>query len=211
MANRLYSMGVQKYRNNFELTIHPDVLSDPYKWKRPRIIFVNSMSDLFHEDMPFEYIEKVFKVMNECSHHIFQVLTKRAENLAEFAPLLNWSKNIWMGVTVESKEYLPRIKLLQTINAHIKFLSIEPMLGSMQNLNLSGIDWVIVGGESGPGARDIKKEWVVDIKNQCELNDVAFFFKQWGGFNKKTRGRILNGKVWDQMPSLQKPVESLFA
>ena len=201
MSFRLKSMGNQKYKNGFELTLHPDTLSIPYTWRKPRIVFVNSMSDLLHEDIPLEYVQKVFKVMNECPQHIFQVLTKRTDMLNEIHSGLKWTDNIWMGVTVEEKEYDSRIQILNEVNSSVKFLSIEPMIGPTPDLDLSNIDWVIVGGESGPGARPIQKEWVEDVLSQCEKSETPFFFKQWGGVNKKKNGRLLNGKTYDGMPS----------
>lgn len=200
MSKRLQSMGLEKYKNGFELTLHPSVLIEPYSWRIPRFVFVNSMSDLFHEDIPFDYIVRVFKVMNDNFKHTFQVLTKRSDILLEYSRHLNWSKNIWMGVSVESKQYIERINTIRNTNAFIKFLSLEPLISDVGSLNLTRIDWVIVGGESGPGARPMNKEWVRDIKNQCQLQDVPFFFKQWGGVNKKKTGRILEGKTWDGMP-----------
>lgn len=200
MALRLKGMGVKKYDNGFELTIHPTVLNEPYKWNSSKVVFVNSMSDLFHEDLPFEYLEKVFTVMNENPKHIFQVLTKRAEQLLEYSSKLHWTDNIWMGVTVESSKYKDRINLLRQIPASIKFLSLEPLLSSLPSLNLDKIDWVIVGGESGINARPIKKEWVQDILVQCRDAGVPFFFKQWGGMNKKKNGRMLNGEFYNEMP-----------
>ena len=200
MAMRLQAMGCEKYTNGFQLTIHPDTLKVPYSWKKPRNVFVNSMSDLFHENMPFEFIQKVFKVMNENPKHTFQILTKRSDILYEYSQHLTWSKNIWMGVTVESKQFLNRMKDLKKTNAFVKFLSMEPLISKINELNLSEIDWVIVGGESGPGSRPMIKDWVIDLKNMCQQQDVPFFFKQWGGINKKKTGRLLEGKIWDEMP-----------
>jgi protein gp37 len=200
MARRLHAMGVAKYRNEFRLTLHPDVLNEPRKW-RPSVIFVNSMSDLFHEDVPLEYIQRVFTVMNECPQHQFQVLTKRAERVELLSPLLNWTENIWMGVSVENEETMFRIAHLQRTGAAIKFLSCEPLLGNLPAMNLTGIDWVIVGGESGFKARPIREEWVLDIRNQCQAANVPFFFKQWGGKNKKLAGRLLQGQTYDEMPN----------
>ncbi|MFB6319894.1 DUF5131 family protein [Saccharicrinis sp. FJH54] len=202
MAKRLYAMGTPKYSNAFRLTLHPDVLDEPYSWKSPRTVFVNSMSDLFHEDVPISFIKKIFKVMNENPHHTFQVLTKRENRLFEFSDQLTWTKNIWMGVTVESKLHTNRIAALRETGAKVKFLSLEPLLTQLPYLNLKDIDWVIVGGESGPKARPIEKEWVIEIKNMCEDQKVPFFFKQWGGTNKKKTGRILDGVVYDEMPRL---------
>jgi protein gp37 len=185
MANRLKAMGMAKYKNGFSLALHPKSLNEPYLWKKPRKVFVNSMSDLFHEDIDFDYIKKIFEVMNDNSQHVFQVLTKRADILEEYESKLVWTPNIWMGVTVESKEYIERIKQLGKINAYVKFLSCEPLLSPLGKLPLSKIDWVIVGGESGPKARLMKKEWVEEIQRQCTLAEVPFFFKQWGGVHKK--------------------------
>lgn len=198
-AKRLQAMRVEKYKDGFKLRIHPDVLDDPRKWK-PSIIFVNSMSDLFHDDIPLDYIQQVFKVMNECPQHQFQVLTKRAERLEELSPLLNWTANIWAGVSVENQETVFRINHLQKTGALIKFLSCEPLLQNLPNMNLKLIDWVIVGGESGFKARPMEEEWVIDIREQCKKNNIPFFFKQWGGKNKKLTGRLLEGKVYNQMP-----------
>jgi protein gp37 len=200
MANRLKAMGQKKYKNGFKLTLHPENIEEPLKFKKPQIIFVCSMSDIFHKNVPDEFILKLFEVMNKAHWHIFQVLTKRAERLESLAEKINWTKNIWMGVTVESEKYINRISYLQKTKAYIKFISIEPMLGPINNLPLDGIDWVIVGGESGPNARPIYKEWVENILLQCRKNEVAFFFKQWGGVNKKKNGRLLNGRTYDEMP-----------
>jgi protein gp37 len=200
MALRLQAMGQPRYRNGFELTLHPEAIDEPYRWKRPRIIFVNSMSDLFHEKIPAEFIEDVFRVMNDNPHHTFQILTKRSERLKELAPILNWTHNIWMGVTIENNSYTERAEDLRTVDAYVKFLSLEPLLGPITSLDLCGIDWIIVGGESGPNARTMKKKWVLHIKERCEDNNIPFFFKQWGGFNRKKTGRMLQGKTWDEYP-----------
>ena len=200
MTKRLQAMGVVKYAQGFKkVVIHPEVLDQPRKWK-PSTIFVNSMSDLFHEDVPLDFVQRVFKVMNECPQHQFQVLTKRAERLEELSPFLTWSPNIWMGVSVENNEVAFRIEHLRRTNAFIKFLSLEPLIGPLTNLNLTNIDWVIVGGESGRSPRSMDTEWVLNIKDQCNKYKVAFFFKQWGGKNKKAAGRILNGRTYDAMP-----------
>ncbi len=201
-SKRLKGMGIEKYKNGFKLTLHPDVLAFPKKLRKPHKIFVNSMSDLFHEKIPISFIQKVFTVMNECPQHIFQILTKRAERLEELSPSLNWTNNIWMGVTVENDKVVNRINHLTKTKAKIKFLSLEPLLSALSNLNLKNIDWVIVGGESGCKARKVQKEWVEDIRWQCEKNNVAFFFKQWGGMNKKANGRELNGRTYDEMPNV---------
>jgi protein gp37 len=204
MSKRLKAMGQDKYKNGFELTLHESTLKIPYTWKKSEVIFVNSMSDLFHKDVPLEYIKKVFKVMNDCEHHIFQVLTKRADLLEKYYKELSWTPNIWMGVSVENEKVSWRIDHLRKTNAKIKFLSLEPLIGPLDNLNLKGIDWVIVGGESGFGARPMNKDWVINIKSQCQASKVPFFFKQWGGVNKKISGRELEGKNWDEMPNLSK-------
>jgi protein gp37 len=201
MTKRLQAMGCKKYSGGFKkIVTHPEVLDHPRKWK-PSVIFVNSMSDLFHEDVPFDFIQQVFRVMNDCPQHQFQVLTKRAERLEELSPLLNWTSNIWMGVSVENEEVAFRIDHLRKTNAFIKFLSLEPLIGPLLNLNLKNIDWVIVGGESGRTPRPMETEWVIRIKGQCESARVAFFFKQWGGKNKKAAGRELHGKTYDAMPN----------
>lgn len=203
MAERLQAMGQANYVNGFELTLQPHMLEVPLKWKKPQTIFVNSMSDLFHEDVPVEYIENVFKVMNDANWHRFQVLTKRADRLLSVSRFLKWTSNIWMGVSVESDDYRARIDRLRETSAHIKFLSLEPLLGPLFNLNLRGIDWVIVGGESGPNARPMDAVWVEDLQNQCRKAEVPFFFKQWGGTQKKKAGRTLGGRTWDEMPVLR--------
>jgi len=200
MTRRLKAMGVEKYKDGFNLACHDKELQLPYTWKKPRIIFVNSMSDLFHENMPFDFIKAVFKVMNDCPQHTFQVLTKRAGALEKYYTLLDWTPNIWMGVTVENNKVVKRIDSLRKVPAAVKFLSIEPLISAIPNLNLLNIDWVIVGGESGRTPRPIKEEWVIDIKEQCQTAKVAFYFKQWGGTNKKKAGKILEGKVYGQMP-----------
>lgn len=200
LAYRLQAMGQPNYANAFELTLQPQALELPVKWKLSQTIFVNSMSDLFHKEVPLDYIERVFDVMNRADHHIYQVLTKRSNRLARLSPLLPWAPHIWMGVSVETQTYKYRIDHLRETGAHVKFLSLEPLLGPLPELNLDGIDWVIVGGESGPNARLMREEWVLDIKNQCREAHVPFFFKQWGGTNKKKAGRILENRTWDEMP-----------
>ena len=199
MARRLHAMGVPKYKDSFELRIHEDALNVPYTWKHQKVVFVNSMSDLFHKDVPLEFIKKVFKVMNE-TEHVYQVLTKRADVLLKYHKELKWTHNIWMGVSVENEKVVSRIDLLRQTNAKVKFLSCEPLIGPLPSLNLQGIDWVIVGGESGRKPRPMKEEWVLDIMDQCKANDVKFFFKQWGGTNKKKTGRELQGKYYNEMP-----------
>lgn len=201
MSNRLQAMGQRNYANGFTLTLHPQALTLPERWRSPKTIFVNSMSDLFHRDVPPEYISQVFDVMNRVDQHVYQVLTKRSDRLALLSPSLEWSPHIWMGVSVESADYIFRIDDLRSTGAHVKFLSLEPLLSALPNLDLSGINWVIVGGESGPGARPLESEWVLDIRDQCVKADVPFFFKQWGGPNKKKAGRLLQDRTWDAMPS----------
>lgn len=200
MAERLQAMGQPNYRNGFELTLQPQMLELPLQWKKPQTIFVNSMSDLFHKDVPLEYIQRVFGVMRRAHWHRFQVLTKRADRLAELSPEIDWPENVWMGVSVENADYVDRIDDLRTTGAHVKFLSLEPLLGPLKKLKLKNIDWVIVGGESGHRARPMDPAWVTDIRDQCAKADVAFFFKQWGGKNKKKAGRVLEGKTYDAMP-----------
>lgn len=200
LAKRLQAMGQPNYAHGFEVTLHERMLAAPMGWNKPQMVFVNSMSDLFHEDVPFSFIEKVFKVMKMANQHRYQVLTKRAERLAELAPRLPWADHIWQGVTVESAGYTSRIDHLRTVPAAVRFLSMEPLLGPVPGLNLEGIDWVIVGGESGPGARPMLSEWVLDIRDQCRKAKVPFFFKQWGGTNKKKAGRLLDGRTYSEMP-----------
>ena len=201
MARRLQAMGVEKYKDGFELRIHEEALLVPYSWKHQKVVFVNSMSDLFHRDVPLDFIKKVFEVMNE-TQHVYQVLTKRADLLLEYHKELKWTHNIWMGVSVENQNAMPRIDLLRQTNAKVKFLSCEPLIGPLPKMNLDGIDWVIVGGESGRKPRAMKEEWVLDIMDQCKAADVKFFFKQWGGTNKKKTGRELQGKTYNEMPSI---------
>lgn len=200
LAKRLQAMGLAKYLNGFNLTIHRDVINLPLKWKKPRTIFVNSMSDVFHDDIPLDVIQDVFKTMNKAHWHIFQVLTKRSERMLELSSQLKWSPNIWMGVTVESSDYLYRIDHLRETVARTKFISLEPLLGPLPDLDLEEINWVIVGGESGFKPRLIRREWVSQIKDRCLACEVPFFFKQWGGKNKKKAGRLLDGELWGQMP-----------
>jgi protein gp37 len=200
MARRLQAMGSRNYREGFDVKLHPHVLKAPLSWKKPQMIFVNSMSDLFHDDVPLEYIQQVFAVIGETPRHHFQILTKRAERLEKLSDLLPWYDNIWMGVSIENEEYLYRKDHLVKTGATTKFLSLEPLLGPLSGLDLSGIDWVIVGGESGPRARPMKEDWVTEIRERCLSANVPFFFKQWGGFNKKKNGRLLDGRTWDGMP-----------
>ncbi len=200
MAGRLQAMGQANYANGFALTLQPHMVELPLKWKKPQTIFVNSMSDLFHQDVPLAYIRRVFAVMGRAHWHRFQVLTKRADRLAQLSAKLAWAPNIWMGVSVETEAYRGRIDKLRSTDAQTKFLSLEPLLGPLHSLNLDGIDWVIVGGESGPGSRPMDPAWVTDLRDQCQQAQVPFFFKQWGGKNKKRAGRLLDGQTWDQMP-----------
>ncbi|MCL5257360.1 MAG: phage Gp37/Gp68 family protein [Chloroflexi bacterium] len=200
MSLRLKAMGMANYANGFEVTLHEQTLELPLRWTKPQMIFVNSMSDLFHDAVPDEFIKKVFDVMRGARRHRFQVLTKRSERLQRLSPDLNWAPNIWMGVSVENKDYAFRIDHLRQTSAKVKFVSMEPLLGPITNMDLQGIDWVIVGGESGPGARPMEPEWVLDICRQCRGGQVAFFFKQWGGTNRKKTGRLLDGRTYDEMP-----------
>jgi len=202
MARRLQAMEQPNYVNGFQLTLQPHMLEVPLRWRRPQTIFVNSMSDLFHAEVPLDYVQRVFDVMRRAHWHRFQVLTKRAERLAELAPSLVWAPNIWMGVSVESSLYRHRVDLLRSTGAQVKFLSLEPLLGPLPALNLVDIGWVIVGGESGPKARPMDPAWVTDLRDQCVAADVPFFFKQWGGTNKKRAGRTLDGRTWDAMPAV---------
>jgi len=202
LAVRLQAMGQENYRNGFNLTLQPHMLDLPLRWKRPQTIFVNSMSDLFHKGVPIEYIQQVFDVMRRADWHRFQVLTKRSDRLSQLDPELKWAPNIWMGVSIESDKYRWRIDDLRATRAMVKFLSLEPLLGPLQDLDLRAIDWVIVGGESGPEARPMDPAWAIDLRDQCRQAKVPFFFKQWGGKNKKRAGRILDGEIWNEMPIL---------
>ncbi|PRX40907.1 protein gp37 [Planifilum fimeticola] len=199
MARRLQAMGVERYRNGFQLTLHWDLIDLPLRWKKPRKIFVNSMSDLFHPEVLDEFILKVFETMNRSSQHVFQVLTKRPERVAAMADRLNWTSNIWMGTSVENMRVIERVDHLRNVPTQVRFLSCEPLLGPL-HLNLEGIHWVIVGGESGPGARSVDGQWVREIRDQCIKENVAFFFKQWGGVRKDLTGRMLDGRTWDELP-----------
>ena len=201
MAKRLQAMGTLQYRNGFALTLQPQMLSLPFRWRSPRRVFVNSMSDLFHKDVPLDYIRRIFVVMQRCPQHEFQVLTKRPEIAASYANRLPWPPNVWMGTSVENALVLHRLPSLREIPAAVRFLSVEPLLGPLPRLPLTGIHWVIVGGESGPGARLMKPEWVRQIRERCVSSGVPFFFKQWGGVNKKRTGRVLDGRTWDEMPA----------
>jgi len=202
LALRLQAMGQLNYANGFDVTLHEHMLDKPLTWRKPLVVFVNSMSDLFHEEVPFEFIERVFDVMRKASWHIFQVLTKRSERLLECGPEIDWPDNVWMGVSVENKDYNYRIDDLRRTDAATRFVSFEPLIGPVGKIALHRIDWAIVGGESGPGARPMDEQWVLDIKDQCLDADIPFFFKQWGGTNKKRNGRVLQGHTWDQMPEV---------
>ena len=210
MALRLQAMGQRNYARGFRVTIHPHALRLPLKWKKPRMVFVNSMSDLFHERVPVGFVEQVFRVMHQADWHQYQILTKRSERLMELDAVLGWAPYIWMGVTVESREYTFRIEHLRQTGAAIKFLSLEPLLGPIPDLDLEGIDWVVVGGESGPGARPMRREWARDVRDQCRRAGVPFFFKQWGGTDRKKAGRVLDGRTWDQMPQVRTGRTGLF-
>jgi protein gp37 len=204
MARRLKAMGQANYVNGFRVTLQPHMLELPLKWRKPQHVFVNSMSDLFHRDVPLTFIRRVFSVMERAAQHTFQVLTKRAERLAELAPKFDWPENVWMGVTVESADYLDRLGHLRTVPAALRFVSMEPLLGPVEGTDLRGIDWVIGGGESGPGARPMQPEWARGVRDQCLEQGVPFFFKQWGGVNKKKAGRKLDGRTWDELPRVRK-------
>ena len=201
MARRLQAMGLEKYRNGFEVTVHPATLEEPTKWRKPRLVFVNSMSDLFHESVPDRFVETVFEVMNRATQHTFQVLTKRPRRVARLNSKLKWTQNIWLGTSIESDRWISRLDELKSTSAQIKFLSLEPLLAPLSDLDLNGIDWVIVGGESGPACRPMERAWVRDIRDNCVESRVAFFFKQWGGVFKKRTGRVLDGRTWDDMPT----------
>lgn len=202
MALRLLAMGQPNYAGGFAVTLHEDVVERPLSWRKPQTIFVNSMSDLFHDRVPLDFIARVFDVMRRATWHRFQVLTKRHERLVSIAQELPWPSNVWMGVSVESSPYRTRIDALRAVPAAVRFLSLEPLLGPLPELDLSGIHWVIVGGESGPGARPMQRGWALDIRDQCLAAEVPFFFKQWGGVQKKRAGRLLEGRTWDEMPNV---------
>jgi protein gp37 len=200
MTRRLKAMGVDKYKEGFKIKVHRNALKIPYSWKSSKTVFVNSMSDLFHKDVPLSFITRVFDVMNDNPQHVFQVLTKRSDLLLKYNKSLKWGNNIWMGVSVENDKVLNRVDDLRQTDAKVKFLSCEPLIGPLFNMNLENIDWAIVGGESGPKARPMEEIWVWDIKQQCQEAGVAFFFKQWGGVRKSRTGRILGGRTYDEMP-----------
>jgi len=201
MAKRLQAMGVRQYHNGFQVTTHQEILDAPLRWRKPRTVFVNSMSDLFHEAIPLEFVQRTFDVMQRASWHLFQVLTKRPEVAVARAGAPPWPPNVWIGTSVENADYLERIRILRAVPARLRFLSLEPLLGPISELPLADVDWVIGGGESGPRARPMNEEWVKEIRDQCVAAGVPFFFKQWGGVNKKRTGRILDGRTWGQVPS----------
>jgi protein gp37 len=201
LAKRLQAMGMKRYRNGFKVTLHEDLVELPLRWKQPRLIFVNSMSDLFHEKVPLAFIQQVFHTMERCPQHTFQILTKRSKRLVEVADRLPWPRNVWMGVSVEDTSVTYRIVDLQKVPATVRFLSCEPLIGPIDDLSLHRIHWVIVGGESGPGARPVKREWIESILSQCRDAGVPFFFKQWGGVRKDLTGRELHGRTYDEMPT----------
>jgi len=208
MAIRLQAMGQARYTNGFAVTLHPDLLDAPKRWRSPRLVFVNSMSDLFHESVPASFIKQVFQTISECPQHIFQILTKRSRRLRELAPELRWPENLWMGVSVEDARVVFRIEDLVQVPAAVRFLSCEPLIGPLDALPLDRIGWVIVGGESGPGARPMRREWVLSLLGQCREHNVPFFFKQWGGTWKKRTGRTLNGRTYDQLPRPRPPLSA---
>ncbi len=200
MAKRLYAMGSERYRNKFRVTLHPDLIDAPRSWKQPRTVFVNSMSDLFHEKVPLPFIREVFETMAETPQHTYQILTKRSERLRKVAGALPWAPNIWMGVSIEDEQVIHRLSDLKHVPSSVRFLSLEPLIGPLDNLDLEGIDWVIVGGESGPKARPMNPEWVESIQTQCGTAGTEFFFKQWGGVRKHETGRVLHDRTWDEKP-----------
>ncbi len=200
LALRLQAMGQARYAGGFSVTLQDDLLDLPRRWRSPRLVFVNSMSDLFHEDVPFPFIKRVFEMMSQCPQHVFQILTKRSRRLREAGAALPWPENVWMGVSVENSRVLSRIDDLVAVPATVRFLSCEPLIGPLDALPLEGIDWVIVGGESGPGARPMQREWALSVLKQCRSRGVPFFFKQWGGVRKKTTGRVLDGRTYDELP-----------
>ncbi len=199
-AERWRGVPGHPYEQGFDLRLWPDRLDQPRRWKKSRTIFVNSMSDLFHEDIPFDFVERVFEVMVDCDQHTFQVLTKRHERLAELAPALPWPPNVWMGVSIENRRFVHRADFLRRVPSAVRFVSAEPLLGPLESLDLRDIHWLIAGGESGPRHRRIDPEWVLDLRNRCVDAEVAFFFKQWGGARPKSNGRLLEGRTWDELP-----------
>lgn len=205
-AERWRGVPGHPYEQGFDLKLWPERLDQPLRWKRPRTIFVNSMSDLFHEEIPDEFVEDVFRVMGEADWHVFQILTKRHERLLELGRDLDWPPNVWMGVSIENRRFVDRADYLRDVPAAVRFISAEPLLGALDGLDLSEIDWLIAGGESGPGHRPVQEEWLCELRDRCLAADVAFFFKQWGGARSKTGGRLLDGRTWDQMPVARTPI-----
>ena len=201
LARRLRAMGSPKYARGFEVALHRETLDDPLRWRKPRLVFVNSMSDLFHDAVPDAFVEAVFRTMNAASRHTFQVLTKRPERAAALGRRLRWTANVWLGTSVETEPYLRRLEPLRRTPAAVKFLSLEPLLGPLPSLDLDGVDWVIAGGESGPGARPLDPDWARAIRDKCARSGVPFFFKQWGGTQRKKAGRLLDGRTWDELPA----------
>jgi protein gp37 len=208
-AERWRGVPGHPYEQGFDLRLWPERLRQPLNWKRPRMIFVNSMSDLFHEEIPLDFIKRVFAVMAEADHHTFQVLTKRHDRLARLAPELHWAPNVWMGVSIENRRFVERADFLRRVPAEVRFISAEPLLGPLEGLDLSGIDWLIAGGESGPGHRPLKPEWVLALRDRCQSEGVAYFFKQWGGHRPKSGGRSLEGRTWDEMPTAKRRAVAL--
>ncbi len=202
-AERWRGVPGHPYEQGFDLKLWPQRLDQPLRWKRSRTIFVNSMSDLFHEEIPDDFVEEVFRVMSEAHWHVFQILTKRHERLLELGSQLDWPPNVWMGVSIENRRFVHRADCLRSVPAAVRFISAEPLLGPLEGLDLDGIDWLIAGGESGPGYRPVKEEWLFELRDRCLTSDVAFFFKQWGGVRSKTGGRLLDGRTWDEMPSVR--------
>ena len=200
-AERWRGIPGHPYEQGFELKLWPERLDQPLRWRRPRVIFVNSMSDLFHEEIPEAFIEEVFRVMGEANWHVFQILTKRHERLLELCHRLPWPPNVWMGVSIENRRFVHRADYLRQVPAAVRFISAEPLLGSLEDLDLSGVDWLIAGGESGPGHRPVHKEWLIELRDRCSQEEVAFFFKQWGGARPKSGGRLLDGRSWNEMPA----------
>jgi protein gp37 len=207
MAKRLQAAGLHRYRNGFKVTLQEDIVDLPMRWRKPRLVFAGSMTDLFHEDIPFDYLLRIFETMQKADWHIFQILTKREDRLAELYKHLPWPENVWMGVTVESSKEVGRMNILRKVPAAVRFVSMEPLLGSIPVFPTDGINWIIVGGESGPNARPIEYRWIVEIRNRCLKNNIPFFFKQWGGINKKKSGSLLDGKYYHEYPPFPERIQ----
>jgi protein gp37 len=207
MAKRLQAAGLYRYRNGFKVTLQEDIVELPLRWRKPRLVFAGSMTDLFHEDIPFEYLLRIFETMQKAHWHVFQLLTKREDRLAELYKHLPWPENVWMGVTVESSKEISRMEILRKVPAAVRFVSMEPLLGPIPRFPIDGIDWIIVGGESGPNARPVEYRWIVEIRNRCLKNNIPFFFKQWGGINKKKSGSLLDGKYYHEYPAFPKAIQ----